>query len=59
MWQWTLGRTVTAVVKAGLEIRHLEEYAEPFWRMGDIDAAAFRGRLPNSFALLAARPVQG
>jgi SAM-dependent methyltransferase len=57
MWQWTLGQTVTAVVRAGLEVRHLEEYAEPFWRMGDVDAAAFRGRLPNSFALLASRPA--
>jgi SAM-dependent methyltransferase len=57
MWQWTLGRTVTAVIRAGLEIRHLEEYAEPFWRMGEIDAAAFRGRLPNAFALLARRPA--
>jgi SAM-dependent methyltransferase len=57
MWQWTLGQTVTAVVSAGLEIRHLEEYAEPFWRMGDVDAAAFRGRLPNTFSLLASRPA--
>jgi len=56
MWQWTLGRTVTAVINAGLQIRHFEEYAEPFWRMGDVDAAAFRGRLPNAFALLATRP---
>src|SRR5690349_4967228 len=59
MWQWTLGRIVTAVVGAGLEIRHLEEYAEPFWRMGGVDAAAFRGRLPNAFALLAGRPRSG
>ncbi|MFF5084499.1 class I SAM-dependent methyltransferase [Actinoplanes sp. NPDC000266] len=53
MWQWTLGHTVTALVNAGLEIRHLAEYPEPFWRMGDVDAAAFRGRLPNAFSLLA------
>lgn len=39
------------VDSAGLEVRQLEEYAEPFWRMGDVDAAAFRGRLPNAFAL--------
>jgi len=57
MWQWTLGQTVTAVVSAGLEVRHLEEYAEPFWRMGDVDAAAFHGRLPNTFSLLASRPA--
>ncbi|XVU29474.1 class I SAM-dependent methyltransferase [Actinoplanes sp. CA-054009] len=58
MWQWTLGRTVTAVVNAGLEIRHLAEYPEPFWRMGDVDAAAFRGRLPNAFTLLARSGVR-
>jgi SAM-dependent methyltransferase len=56
VWQWTLGRIVTAVVTAGLQVQRLEEYGEPFWRMGDIDAAAFRGRLPNAFALLARRP---
>ncbi|MEV6350111.1 class I SAM-dependent methyltransferase [Actinoplanes sp. NPDC051851] len=57
MFQWTLGRTVTALIRAGLEIRHLAEYPEPFWRMGEVDAAAFRGRLPNAFALLARRPA--
>jgi SAM-dependent methyltransferase len=57
MWQWTLGQIVTAVVRAGLAVQLLEEYAEPFWRMGGVDAAAFRGRLPNAFALLARRPA--
>jgi SAM-dependent methyltransferase len=55
-WQWTLGQIVTAVVTAGLEIRHLGEYAEPFWRWGDLDAAAWRGNLPNAYSLLARRP---
>jgi SAM-dependent methyltransferase len=54
-WQWTLGEIVTAVVRAGLEIKVLEEYAEPFWRSGGVQAAAWQGRLPNSFALLARR----
>lgn len=52
-WQWTLGDLVTAVVGAGLEIVSLSEYPEPFWRMGGVTAAAWDGRLPNSFALLA------
>ncbi len=53
-WQWSLGEIVTAVVRAGLTIAVLEEHAEPFWRPADgHDAAAWRGRLPNSFALLA------
>ena len=39
-WQWSLGQIVTAVVSAGLEIRQLAEYPEPFWRPWDTDAAA-------------------
>jgi len=54
-WQWTLGQIVTTVVQAGLEILHLAEYSEPFWRAGGVSAAAWSGRLPNSFALLARR----
>jgi SAM-dependent methyltransferase len=51
--QWTLGEIVTAVVRAGLPVRHLAEYPEPFWKMGGVDAAAWRGRLPNTYSLLA------
>jgi hypothetical protein len=54
-WQWSLGQVVTAVAAAGLEIVHLGEYSEPFWRPGGIEAAAWDGRLPNTFALLARR----
>ncbi|MEU4394726.1 class I SAM-dependent methyltransferase [Kribbella sp. NPDC023855] len=55
-WQWSLGDIVTACVRAGLEIEALEEYAEPFWRPSDGHrAAAWEGRLPNSFSLLARR----
>jgi len=52
-WQWTLGQTVNALVGAGLAIEHLEELAEPFWRPGGVEAAAWDGRLPNAFALVA------
>jgi SAM-dependent methyltransferase len=55
-WQRTLGEIVTTVAAAGLHILHLGEYPEPFWRMGGVDAAAWAGHLPNSFALLARRP---
>jgi SAM-dependent methyltransferase len=54
-WQWTLGQIVTTVVTAGMEILHLGEYPEPFWRAGGVAAAAWDGRLPNSFSLLARR----
>ncbi|SEE63549.1 class I SAM-dependent methyltransferase [Jiangella alba] len=53
--QATLGEIVTAVVAAGLELRHLAEYPDPFWRPDGVDAAAWRGRLPNAFSLLALR----
>jgi len=53
-WQWTLGQIVTAITRAGLRLDVLEEYAEPFWRPQDgHTAAAWSGRLPNAYALLA------
>jgi len=54
-WQRTLGEIVSTLSAAGLQILHLGEYPEPFWRMGGVDAAAWAGRLPNAFALLARR----
>jgi SAM-dependent methyltransferase len=53
--QWTLGELVTAIASAGLIVRHLAEYPDPFWRPGDPEAAAWAGRLPNAFSLLACR----
>ncbi|MFI7060382.1 class I SAM-dependent methyltransferase [Kribbella sp. NPDC050124] len=56
-WQWNLGHIVTAITAAGLRLETLEEYAEPFWRPADGHAAAaWSGRLPNAYALLARRP---
>ncbi|WP_328346742.1 class I SAM-dependent methyltransferase [Micromonospora sp. NBC_00421] len=54
-WQWNLGQVITALVAAGMEVLHVGEYAEPFWRAGGVTAAAWDGRLPNSFSLLARR----
>jgi ubiquinone/menaquinone biosynthesis C-methylase UbiE len=57
-WQYTLGQIVTAISRAGLQLQVLEEYAEPFWRPQDeTNAAAWSGRLPNSYALLAQKPL--
>jgi SAM-dependent methyltransferase len=53
--QATLAEIINAVIRAGLEVQHVAEYAEPFWRPGDVAAAAWEGRLPNSFSLLAQR----
>ncbi|MFI6096193.1 class I SAM-dependent methyltransferase [Lentzea sp. NPDC051213] len=55
-WQATLGEIINAVLGAGLELRHVAEHPEPFWRQGGVDAAAWRGRLPNTFTLLARKP---
>jgi SAM-dependent methyltransferase len=55
-WQWTLGEIVTAVCRAGLEIRELREHPDPFWRPGGTQAAAWNGQLPNTFSLLAQLP---
>jgi SAM-dependent methyltransferase len=53
--QWTLGEIITALADAGLTVVSLTEHPEPFWQPGDIDAAAWRGRLPNTYTLLARR----
>ena len=54
-WQHTLGQVVTAVITAGMELLSLAEYPEPFWRPGGVRAAAWDGRLPNAYSLLARR----
>ncbi|HLK14172.1 MAG TPA: class I SAM-dependent methyltransferase [Fimbriimonadaceae bacterium] len=52
---WTIGETVTAVVKAGLRIEHLEEFGEPFWdQFKEIPPEELR-RLPHTFALIATK----
>ena len=51
--QRTLAEVVMAVVGAGLELVHLAEHPEPFWRPGGVVAAAWDGRLPNTVTLLA------
>lgn len=54
-WQATLAEIINAVLSAGLELRYVAEYPEPFWQPDGIDAAVWRGQLPNSFALVAQR----
>jgi hypothetical protein len=52
-WQATLGDVINAVISADLEVRHVAEYAEPFWRPDGVSAAAWQGQLPNTFSLVA------
>jgi SAM-dependent methyltransferase len=56
-WQWTLAEVIMAVIAAGLELRHVAEHPEPFWRPRGVTAAAWDGQLPNTYSLLAQRPV--
>lgn len=53
--QRTLAETVMDCLRAGFAIEHLEEHPEPFWRPDGVDAAAWDGRVPNAFSLLARR----
>ena len=57
-WQWTLAEIINAVISVGLDVVHVAEYAEPFWRPKGVSAAAWQCRLPNAFALLARRPSE-
>lgn len=55
-FQATLAEVINAVLSADLELQYVAEYAEPFWRPEDgVAAAAWAGRLPNTFALIARR----
>jgi hypothetical protein len=38
-----------------LAIEQLDEYSEPFWQPEGFTAAAWDGRVPNTFGLLARR----
>ncbi|MFD2792350.1 class I SAM-dependent methyltransferase [Promicromonospora vindobonensis] len=53
--QHTLSAIVMACRRAGFEIEHLDEHPEPFWRPEGTTAAAWDGRVPNTFSLLARR----
>ncbi|MGF0114946.1 class I SAM-dependent methyltransferase [Promicromonospora sp. Marseille-Q5078] len=53
--QHTLAEIVMACRRAGFDLEHLEEHPDPFWRPGGTTAAAWDGRLPHGFSLLARR----
>ncbi len=57
--QRTLAAILMTISDAGLTILHAAEHPEPFWRADHVDAAAWRGRLPNTFSLLAQRETAG
>lgn len=43
-----LGEIINAVLDAGLQLRLVAEHPEPFLQPDDVDAAVWRGRLPNN-----------
>jgi len=51
-----MAAVITAVLDAGLQLIHFAEHPEPFWRPTDTGAvAAWAGKLPNSFSMLATK----
>jgi hypothetical protein len=46
-WQGTLGQIINAVISAGLEVLHVFEHAEPFWRPAGVAAAAMARTAPH------------
>jgi SAM-dependent methyltransferase len=55
--QWTIAQTVNAVIGAGLVVESLGEYAENYWDMYPNWPDDLRARIPQTFTLLARRPV--
>jgi hypothetical protein len=39
-WQWTLGQIINAIIVAGLDVLHVAEHPEPFWRPQNVEAGA-------------------
>lgn len=59
-FQTTLAEVINAVLSADLELQYVAEYPEPFWYPEDgYAAAAWAGRLPNTYALIARRRHPG
>ena len=55
IFMFASGLFAFAFAAAGMSVLHLAEHPEPFWRAGGVAAAAWDGRLPNTFSLLARR----
>ncbi len=47
-WQWTLGEIISAVISAGLDVLHVAEHPEPFWRPQHVAASAWRKPICDS-----------
>lgn len=54
--QWTLAQIVNSAIGAGLTLKHLQEYPEPFWDEFPNMPAEMVHRLPHAFSLLAVKP---
>lgn len=55
-WQWTIGRTVSAIAEAGFRIDFLHERPTNFWPLLDRIDVQQSSMVPQSFSLLASRP---
>jgi SAM-dependent methyltransferase len=52
---WSLADVFQVLVRAGLEVTHLGEHPEPYWRAFPAIDPAVRQKLPMSFTLMARR----
>jgi SAM-dependent methyltransferase len=50
---WTLGQIFTSLTQAGLTVVHLMEHPDPFWDEFPNLKEELRGRIPNTFSILA------
>ncbi len=56
--QCTLAQIINSVIGAGLVIEQLQEYSEPFWNQFPNIPADMLHCLPQTFALLARKPIK-
>lgn len=54
--QWTIGQTINAVIRAGLQIEFFDEYPLLFWNQFPDIPPEMLEMLPHSFSLLAIKP---
>jgi SAM-dependent methyltransferase len=53
---WPVSSVFQALIKAGLNVVHLGEYPDAYWEEFTHLKPELRGRIPNTFAILARKP---
>lgn len=53
---WQPGEVIDALIRVGLEVRSLREYPDLFWDQFPNWPPELKGRIPNSYSIVARRP---